>query len=591
MNKRFITLQILGIILASFSQLFCVEQEVLDPQPNCRAATSHVPVVSAVEFSDAALQRAAAPLSQGMGAGAEVTVISTAAAFCNWVLSAGKDAAMSISQWMSGNDKADVLNAIAAAGVPDGLLTDTFVEAVNRLFQGRGGFDETRMIRALASMPVERLTPEFVAAVNRLSQEIMVCKEYVIRALAGVPVERLTPAFVEAASCLSQEMGVYDQVTVIKALAGVPAERLEVFAAAMNRLSSGMGGGGKSNVIKAVASIPAERLTPAFEAAVNRLSNGMGGKTNVISALASMPAERLTSAFEAAVNRLSNGMGGGGKTNVISAKSFVIGTLASMPAERLTPAFEAAVNRLSQGIDEYSKTYVIRDLASIPAERLEVFEAAVNRLSNGMSGDAKAKVIGVLAGVPVGRLTPEFVAVVNAMTQGMAMNAKVCVIFSSASLSADRLTPAFAAVVNRIIQGMDGDTAPLILNEFFKETNLNIIFAINQGITDAQMNGIRQFVPAIQRVDLFHRLSNLATPAERATEINRVIELYRHVYVAGAHLGAGKADIHRYSGAAVVNKVTNKKQQLNEAVIERLEARLSNTNTASYNAAIAAVSA
>ncbi len=224
MNKKLaITLQILRISLASFSQLYATHEDLKD-------GVMHLASAPSVETNQ---QRIIDRLTQGMNA----------------------------------HDKSSVITAMSE--MPTERLA-TFEAVVDRLSAGINEIDRSRVINALAAVPTDRLTAAFEVAVNRFSAEIAIMnrptkrlnqhnKSRVISALAAVPTESLA-AFEEAVNRLSAGMNAHDKSSVISAVAVVPAERLAAFETVVNRLTERMSKNNKSRVIRSVTVMPTDRL-------------------------------------------------------------------------------------------------------------------------------------------------------------------------------------------------------------------------------------------------------------------------------------------------------------------------------------------
>jgi len=230
--------------------------------------------------------------------------------------------------------------------------------------------------------------------------------------------------------------------------------------------------------------------------------------------------ERFTPAFEATVNDLTQGIEARDKSCMISA-------LAAIPEKQLTPTFEATVNSLTQGMNGLNKSHVIRALAAIQEAQLAGFEETVNGLTEGMNGFDKSEMIRTLAAIRE-QLTPAFEATVTWLTQGINGLHKSQMIRALANIEAiteKQLTPAFEATVTWLTQGMSPFDRSGIVR------GLTAISAEHLAAFDTflypTLQQLVQFVPTYKRVALIGKLPTMQTNLWQK-EIARVMNEYRH---------------------------------------------------------------
>ncbi len=564
MNKRFITLQMLGLSLAGFSQLAAMEE-------NHQAG--HV-AASAAETSEQERQAVIERLSQGMSEYCKDRVITAVASVPAERLTVFEATVNNLSQGIDEYCKTTLFATVAK--IPAECLTPAFINTVNNFSQGMDGYEKINVIKAVANVPTYRLTPEFEATVNNFSQGMDEnYKSSVIAAVASVHTFFLTPEFEATVNNLSQGMNGNDKIDVIKAVAKIPAERFKAFEVTVSSFSQGMNGNEKSYLITTVANVPAELLTSEFEATVNNLSQGMNGhgKSTVIAAVSKVPAERLK-AFEDTANNLSQGMNGHDKSHVIYC-------VANIPTECLTPAFEAAANNLSQEMNGEDKCTVIYCIVNIPAECLTpAFINTVNNFSQGMNGHDKSSMITAVSKVPAKHLDALKIAV-NNLYQGTNVYNKNQVITVVLNMAIERLTPQFIDAVNRLSGRMDEYYKSRMIENVSKIAAENLT-ALNNTFTDQILQQLR-FVPDDKRVELVSRLATMEANQWQA-EITQTIDQYRPHIVMVPLLH----EVHNYASTQVTaNSSSNSASpssssssrspsptRLDDAVIENMNQRL-----------------
>ncbi len=462
----------------------------------------------------------------------------------------------------------------------------TVDEALNLL--GITEFRAKWVKKILVTVPPQRITRLFVDLLKSMPKARKDDLERTIKDFIAVPAERLTPKFEALINRLTDGMDGDGKPKVIATLAQVPGERLtSEFEALINRLTVATVGNEKSQVIAALAQLPAERLTPEFEALINRLTDRSifernDCKAKVIAELVKVLPERLTPEFEKLIIKLTFRMSDYNKSRIIA-------ILSQAPAERLTPKFANYVSKLTFEMDEYSKSGVIKTLIELPAERLTpAFEACVNRLTFEMDEYSKSGVIKTLTELPAERLTPAFEACVNRLTVRMDSDDKRKVIAELATLPPERLTQDFETRVNWLANGM-GQKNWFIIN-LAKHVSVQYFSEFCADFTTQRMHFIRQFMDQYQIEALLSRLNQLPTSNARITEINRTITLYIYDEPAPNYAAVGRADIHAYARMTVSTGATEKKQTLNDAVVNRLKKELNEQGLVPYNVALQAIS-
>ncbi len=256
MNCQLLVIQMLGISLASFSHLFCGEEDPLSDNEKRREIIGK--------------------LAQDMGARYRTENVKR-----NKLID-------SLAEGMHRVDKAKVIDALGRASAE--RLTEDFENTVNRLTQGISERSKSDVICALASIPAERLRA-FENTVNSLPWADKYSQARGITALARIPAERLT-AIEKTVERFVHEQDGYTQAHVIEALGYLPAEKLtKDFEKAVNRLDEGLDPGSLPIVISVLGHLPAVHW-PMFEVTTNHLAQ-IGHKYYAIQALAKIPAEQF----------------------------------------------------------------------------------------------------------------------------------------------------------------------------------------------------------------------------------------------------------------------------------------------------------
>ncbi len=254
------------------------------------------------------------------------------------------------------------------------------------------------------------------------------------------------------------------------------------------------------------------------------------------------------------------------------------------------------------------------EAAKIDSSKWPQFIETVNALSVGMDGWNKRWLSNsVVAKVDPSKWTPEFIKTVNALTVGMD-GGKLGIIDAVAKVHSSKLTREFIQTVNALSVGTGGGYYKSRVIEVVAKVNssnyarfIQTVNALSEGFNDEKMYVIEAvahmkpewydlFVPYARQNNFFTFVqpSRFAATMQYSSEEN-ILNTYeqfeafltrlRNVYAAeGARqVPRGVAfEIHKYAHAVVVTD-TGTKQQLETAVVSKVNELNENTNKLDYD--------